>query len=567
VEIASALEQQAGILAAASSGDQDFQQKLAPFAADLASPKRPEDVHVSERFVTGGADETVPREFTELIKTEFARDENNPVHLHAAATADFINGLFDEALPRFLRAVDLLEKDYRTLDTAEERTKNLAPNLGYYYTPMLILLDRKDTARAFQLLEASRARVLRDILTTQDRILLSDESQQALYDRLRTLRAELSRRAAAGTVAGDFANLEREYHTLHEQLRQTHPYLIGSASATPVPLSDVQAAATRGVFDVLEYAVLESQLVVWHVGPNGVHVRNVMVLRNHLAQKVAAFARNLYSHSAPFDETSARELYLFLVQPMKEFLSTERLVIIPHREIYHVPFAALMDWPDGRFVADRFRCSYSPSAGVLVRKGVVDNLSQGDVLALAGPNLPEAESEAREIVAIFGGNSRALGTNESTPLSLFRLAPAYQVIHIAAHGEFDVNEPLHSILRLTAPAGGGDGKLTAAAMFGLRLPNCRLVTLSACETGRVGGLETGELFGLPRALLCAGAKAVLVSRWKVESTATKHFMRRFYQEAKSVGLAEAVRSASAEVRKRQEFSHPYYWAAFDLIGQ
>jgi CHAT domain-containing protein len=126
-----------------------------------------------------------------------------------------------------------------------------------------------------------------------------------------------------------------------------------------------------------------------------------------------------------------------------------------------------------------------------------------------------------------------------------------------------------------------------------------LVTLSACETaqGRDAGGE--GMVGFTQALLMSGARSVCLSLWKVDDRATALLMRRFYQNVlgKREGLsgplpkAEALSEAKAwlhnlpseevtlltrsEPRKSLKsqpqpevtrFDHPYYWAAFVLVG-
>jgi CHAT domain-containing protein len=129
-----------------------------------------------------------------------------------------------------------------------------------------------------------------------------------------------------------------------------------------------------------------------------------------------------------------------------------------------------------------------------------------------------------------------------------------------------VHEPMLSFVQL-APQPGDDGKLTAGEMAALPLTSTRLVTLSACETGRFSETTLGEMLGIPRALIVAGAKAVLLTRWKVDPDATHRWMTQFYMHAASATLPEAARRASADLRSEPRFAHPYFWAPFELVGR
>ena len=92
----------------------------------------------------------------------------------------------------------------------------------------------------------------------------------------------------------------------------------------------------------------------------------------------------------------------------------------------------------------------------------------------------------------------------------------YDIVHLSVHGKFNAAEPMLSYVAL-APGGSDDGRLTAAEMFGLPLDNSRLVVLSACDTGRAEATHANEMIGLVRALIYAGAGALVLSYWEVDS--------------------------------------------------
>jgi CHAT domain-containing protein len=93
-----------------------------------------------------------------------------------------------------------------------------------------------------------------------------------------------------------------------------------------------------------------------------------------------------------------------------------------------------------------------------------------------------------------------------------------------------------------------------------------MVVLSACETG-LGEVEGAEgVYGLRRAVLLAGAEAVVTSLWSVDNTTTREMMERFYGHLlEGAGRADAVHQVMAEMRQQRR--HPYYWAGFILIGR
>jgi tetratricopeptide (TPR) repeat protein len=203
----------------------------------------------------------------------------------------------------------------------------------------------------------------------------------------------------------------------------------------------------------------------------------------------------------------------------------------------------------------------------------------------------------------------------------------YRYVHLATHGEVDDAWPLRSAVilsrdtlpepqqQLLAGKPAYDGRLTAEEILRHWNLEADLVTLSACQTA-LGKYERGEGFvGFAQALILCGSRSVCLSLWKVDDAATALLMQRFYANllAKRDGLkaplpkAAALREAkewlrnlsrsealrvAAEVsqgverskgrpkvkllpalpepapptRDDKPYAHPYYWAAFILIG-
>jgi len=136
-------------------------------------------------------------------------------------------------------------------------------------------------------------------------------------------------------------------------------------------------------------------------------------------------------------------------------------------------------------------------------------------------------------------------------------------------------------------AGQDDGILTAAEIAFLPLAGVDLVTLSACETG-LGKVAGGEgLLGVQRAFQVSGARTTVASLWKVDDTATRQLMERFYRNywEEEMSKLDALREAQLWMLDDAELPRgdaglrldsrnqgaparlpPEYWAAFTLSG-
>jgi CHAT domain-containing protein len=225
------------------------------------------------------------------------------------------------------------------------------------------------------------------------------------------------------------------------------------------------------------------------------------------------------------------------------------------------------------------------------------------------------DSEASEQLLYERAQSGALGK--------------YRYVHLATHGQVDDTAPLRSAVILARDHLPDakmrdklllegqpipDGQVTAEEVLRQWNLHCELVTLSACSTA-LGKYEGGEGYvGFSQALVLAGSRSVCLSLWEVPDAATALLMERFYQNllGKREGLktalpkaaalaeakawlrdlprAEAVKRAAAlsagvergrhkklpslevpaaDPARPQEdrpYAHPYYWAAFVLIG-
>ncbi|HEY9301543.1 MAG TPA: CHAT domain-containing protein, partial [Phormidium sp.] len=92
-----------------------------------------------------------------------------------------------------------------------------------------------------------------------------------------------------------------------------------------------------------------------------------------------------------------------------------------------------------------------------------------------------------------------------------------------------------------------------------------LLVFSACQTAAGDNRATLGLTGIA---VRAGARSTVATLWNVDDEATALLMANFYKELSNskVTKAEALRRAQQLVLQENQFSHPYFWSAFVLVG-
>ncbi|SHG25835.1 CHAT domain-containing tetratricopeptide repeat protein [Bradyrhizobium erythrophlei] len=199
-------------------------------------------------------------------------------------------------------------------------------------------------------------------------------------------------------------------------------------------------------------------------------------------------------------------------------------------------------------------------------------------LAQALPPLPDTADELKGVASDLGVAAADIhlgaDANETT---VKRLALAdYGIIYFATHGLLagDVKglaEPSLALSIPRQPSELDDGLLTSSEVAQLKL-NADWVVLSACNT--IAGDKPGAeaLSGLARSFIYAGARALLVSHWAVDSEAATKLTIATFDRLKvdpKIGRAEALRQAMLfylNDTSSPKNAYPAFWGPFALVG-
>jgi len=201
--------------------------------------------------------------------------------------------------------------------------------------------------------------------------------------------------------------------------------------------------------------------------------------------------------------------------------------------------------------------------------------------------LPETADELCEVARWLGvPESQVLLGARATETKIKDLSnrgelAQYAILHFATHGALtgQVEGSAEPGLILTPPPAGtnepgyldrDDGFLTASEIAELKL-DADWVVLSACNTAGAVDSTAEPLSGMVRAFFYAGARALLVSHWEVDSNAAVKLITRAFAELRvdpKIGRAEAMRRSMQEMIERgsPREAHPSIWGPFVVAG-
>jgi len=163
------------------------------------------------------------------------------------------------------------------------------------------------------------------------------------------------------------------------------------------------------------------------------------------------------------------------------------------------------------------------------------------VSAAAGPGLRHAEAEVNEIGRLWPDGEVVVG-EDATVARMVELLASPGIVHLAAHGRHEPDNPLFSSVRLA------DGPLFAHELdMGGTVPD--LVLLSSCEVGRSSIRAGGEALGLASVLLRTGVGCVVAALAPLpDETALRVMTRTHVLLREEVPIATAVATATHEDR-------------------
>jgi filamentous hemagglutinin family protein len=290
----------------------------------------------------------------------------------------------------------------------------------------------------------------------------------------------------------------------------------------------------------------------------------------------------------------AQQLYQWFVQPLEQDLETQEidnLSFILDTGLRFIPLAALHD--GDQFIVENYSVGLMPSLSLTDTR--YTDLRSLEVLAMGASEftdqvpLPAVPTELRTIVQNLWPGQVFLNDDFTVQnLRQQREQRPYGILHLATHGEFRPGGLESSYIQFW----NQKLRLDEVRQLGLNDPPLELLVLSACRTAL--GDDQAEL-GFAGFAVQSGAKSAVASLWYVSDEGTLALMTEFYSQLRQVPIkAEALRQTQIAMLKgdvrlqdgeiyssrsenislpagvarseNQDLSHPFYWAAFTLIG-
>jgi CHAT domain-containing protein/tetratricopeptide (TPR) repeat protein len=504
---------------------------------------------------------------------------------------DFGKGETLQSLNRNSEALAAYQNAVKTIETVRTELREERFRAGYiedkyqvYVALVQLLLKLNRVEEAFLVAERLRARSYLDMINRGAppiRNQAQREKESTLRSRIRDLQKRLEeenakpgpdqKRLTDQIYSKELTAAESDYESFLDDLSASEPTYAAVRSLKVPSGNEVRKELTADTA-LIEYVLSDQELVVFVITAEGLHAKAIPVRSTDIQSRVETLRDLMLRNTTTEWQLPAAALYRELIAPIENeswLKGKTHLYVIPHSILHYVPFAALLK--KNRPLINDYVIAYLPAAAALVQKNGT-NPSSSSILAMApaSSQLHYTQLESESVSNFFPKQHTLLLGARATESSFKKLAGQFDLIHLATHGYFNKTNPLLSGLTLESDA-IDDGRLEVHEIMGLRL-NAKLVTLSACDTAVASGYFSDvppgdDLVGLTRAFLSTGTTSVAASLWAINDRSAVNFMNRFYRQLQQKDKATALADAQRQMILSGRYRHPYYWAAFVMVGR
>jgi CHAT domain-containing protein/Flp pilus assembly protein TadD len=447
------------------------------------------------------------------------------------------------------------------------------PFMAKKYYP--IVFDFIERSKASVLLQAIQDTKAKSFAGIPEELLITEDS-------LKNELAYYQQQIAAGENLSENQQKIFEYQTAYrnftDQLEKDYPKYFELKHGTGYIGADSLQQVIDEQTAIIQYFIGSERLYIFTLTSEEIDISSAE-FNTQTQRDITAYRNAIHHKITKMQNQIGTSLYNKLIPSLAEEKS--KWVIIPDGILNTIPFEALINEETNSYAIQNASITYSYSATLFHQTLSTEQPSSNEAFLCAPvdfqytnfqlPALAATKQEISDLSIAFRANgfkATSILEKEAIESEIKNIDLSnYQYLHFATHGEVNQSKPELSRIFLKNDS-INDGILYSGELYNLKLA-ARLVSLSACETG-LGKIATGEgIVGLSRALLYAGANNLLVSLWKVSDQATAEIMLQFYETHlihKEDPFNESLRQAKLSMINSSEFSKPYYWAPFILIG-
>jgi CHAT domain-containing protein len=380
---------------------------------------------------------------------------------------------------------------------------------------------------------------------------------------------------------------EKEYDQWYLELRERSPETALLKRVEVASLGEIQNAIAQIDPDttLVEYFVTKGGTLAFIITHKSLKMLRLPVSMQDLKAAIDGWWRFDFNEKADIYPNSLKALYGSLITPIKPYITTSTVGIIPHGILHSVPFPGLTDGK--HYLIDDYAVFLLPNASILSYLPKKRKQSNGKILALAmgEPQLSTpvvdrqlsvllgVNDEVKQLKAIYP-KTQVFLDKDATESLVFEQGGANEILHIAAHGVYrglDGKEPPLSSSIYLARDRQNDGLLQGWDLYKLNLSKAtNLVVLTACEMQKSTVNPGDELTSLSRGFMYAGTPSILGTIWRADDTSTQLLMKYFYTNLLQAKMtkSQAIRQAQLQLIRDypNEYAHPYFWAGFMLTG-
>ena len=541
---------------------------------------------------------------------------------------------FDLAYDSFKSAITTVEDIRGEIISGEESKRKQAEESNKLFRRMVeVCLALGRETEAIEYVERSKTRNLVEQILNRD---LKTIFPGEVVTQLEQLRDEIAsgQNLLQTGKAENPTFLRQHLQQLRQQRQQLQDtYLPIGSSFEFASLEKIVAHNTA----IIEWYITFDKIIAFVIQPGGKEIKiweSSSEDREALRDWINEYLTDYYNQKDQWQNQLEESLQnLAVILHIEEILEKippqcEKLILIPHQFLHLLPLHALP--VRNSYLMDLFPqgVGYAPSLQVLQQVQLRQRPNFQSLFAIQNPteNLVGADLEIESIKQYFSPQKITVLRGKEADRNgldsrIANLAEA-NCLHFSCHGSFNLETPADSCLLLNGADIDEEIDLNKCLTLGdlfnkeFNLNQCRLVVLSACETGLIDfNNVSDEYIGLPSGFLYAGSSSVVSSLWTVDDVSTAFLFIKFYknlqiypalkqgdiaialnkaltwlrnmtsEEGEKVlkeiqpyidvmfqGKKDILKTSFLNCAKRriksnpQPFANPFHWAAFTAIG-